>query len=163
MINSFTLELLFYYYFFKIAIEDDETKKKVIKEQQVIAIYLPHLCSISFENEEQCWKWNKIAHALIESLSRPFWWMIYRMRRRDLLLSYLFNLFFEHVNRFPYLYLYVCCLKMQMRRGAHTLMDNKTHRMARIPWWEFSQLFFPLLYDLYDFNSKLVLTLFRTK
>ena len=49
MINSFTLELLFYYYFFKIAIEDDETKKKVIKEQQVIAIYLPHLFSISFE------------------------------------------------------------------------------------------------------------------
>lgn len=56
------------------------------------------------EKMEQFGKWNEIAQALIESLSRPFWWMIYRMRRRDLLLSYLFNLFFEHVNRFPYLY-----------------------------------------------------------
>lgn len=47
---------------------------------------------------------TRLAQALIESLRRPFWWMIYRMRRHDLLLSYLFNLFFEHVNRFPYLY-----------------------------------------------------------
>lgn len=69
-----------------------------------------------------------LTQALIESLRRPFWWMIYRMRRLDLLLSYLFNLFFEHVNRFPYLYVcFFCCLEMQMRRGAHTLMDNKTH------------------------------------
>lgn len=116
------------------------------------------------EKMEQFGKWNEIAQALIESLSRPFWWMIYRLRRRDLLLSYLFNLFFEHVNRFPYLYVCFFCVLFENaneKRGAHTLMDNKTHRMAfSYPVMGNFLVSLPLQYDLFDFNSKLVLTLF---